>query len=337
MYVAPVIQVFFPLDQQWQVNRTVYSEGMARQMVWLSGLLPYQQCAEVFQRIGEQHVPASSIWRQHQSYTTQMQAHLEHQQAHVNVERVSLPDACHDHEQQKGVSMDGGMVNIRHEGWKEVKVGTVFDVEQRLQWDAQTDELVELPHAVNMSYVAVLGRVEPFAQALWACAVAHDIPTAKECSVTADGAAWIWNIAEDCFPESMQIVDWYHATQHLAQAALALYPDHEKQRHRWYKQRQHDLFQGRIHKITAPLEQAGFPELALYFKTHQRRMQYQEFRDAGYPIGSGTVESGVKQFKARLTGAGMRWSRPAAERMLILRSAVLSHTFDALWESTRAA
>ena len=60
-------------------------------------------------------------------------------------------------------------------------------------------------------------------------------------------------------------------------------------------------------------------------------MQYQEFREEGYPIGSGTVESGIKQFKARLTGPGMRWSRPGAERMLIIRAAVLADTFDALW------
>lgn len=337
MCATPVGEVFFPLDEQWQVNRTVYSEGMAQQMVWLSGLLPYEQCAWVFERIGERLVPASSIWRQNQRYTAQMLAQLDHQQAHVSVERVSLPDACHDHEQQKGVSMDGGMVNIRAEGWKEMKVGTVFEVEQRLERDEETHELVETPHAVNMQYVAVLGGVEPFTQALWACAVAHDLPTAKECSVTADGAAWIWNVAEDCFPESMQIVDWYHATQHLAQAALALYPNDEKQRQRWYKQRQNDLFQGSIHKITTPLEQAGFPELALYFHTHQRRMQYQDFREEGYPIGSGTVESGVKQFKTRLTGSGMRWSRPAAERMLALRAAILSDSFDLLWETTLAA
>jgi hypothetical protein len=60
-------------------------------------------------------------------------------------------------------------------------------------------------------------------------------------------------------------------------------------------------------------------------------MQYQEFQEQGYPIGSGTVESGVKQFKTRLTGPGMRWSRPAAERMLIIRAAVLQDNFDTLW------
>lgn len=60
-------------------------------------------------------------------------------------------------------------------------------------------------------------------------------------------------------------------------------------------------------------------------------MQYQEVREQHYPIGSGAVESGIKQFKHRLTGPDMRWSRPGLERMLLLRAAVLSRTFDEAW------
>ena len=60
-------------------------------------------------------------------------------------------------------------------------------------------------------------------------------------------------------------------------------------------------------------------------------MQYLEFREEGIPIGSGTVESGVKQFKQRLAGTGMRWQVDCAERMLILRAASLGQDFDTLW------
>lgn len=76
-----------------------------------------------------------------------------------------------------------------------------------------------------------------------------------------------------------------------------------------------------------------FRSVSQYFVTHQRRMQYQAFHEEGYPIVSGTVESGIKQFKARLAGPGMRWSRPAAEQMLVVRAAVMSHSFDALWDA----
>lgn len=301
-------------------------------MVWLSGLLPYEYCQAVFERIGRVHIPSSSVWRQTQVHGEALKTYVEHQQSLVSVERVVLPDAAQDHAQQKGISLDGGMVNIRGEGWKEFKVGVIFDVEQRLERDDRTGELVERAHGVNMAYTAVLGAVEQFAPALWAVAVTHHVPHAADSSVSADGAEWIWNLVADYFPDSIQIIDWYHAAQHLASAAQALFPQDDKQAQTWFKARLEDLFQGHLAPIIKPLEQQGLSDEAHYFRVHQRRMHYQEFQEQGYPIGSGTVESGVKQFKVRLTGPGMRWSRPGAERMLVIRAAVLQGAFDTLWQ-----
>jgi hypothetical protein len=61
-------------------------------------------------------------------------------------------------------------------------------------------------------------------------------------------------------------------------------------------------------------------------------MQYLECRENAWPIGSGSIESGAKQFQSRLTGPGMRWSRSGADRMLALRSSILSHSFDQHWQ-----
>lgn len=323
---------FFPLDKRWQLTRGVYSEGCAKQMVWLSGLLTYGDCQAVFERIGKMQIPASSIWRQTQAMGTQFQQQLEHEQNQVRVERTVVPHAALDHAQQKGISMDGGMVNVRGEGWKEFKVGTVFDVELRLERDQRTAELVERAHGVNMAYTAVLGSVDRFAPALWALAVAHDVPSACNSSVSADGAEWIWNLVADLFPDSVQIVDWYHALQHLWETAKTLFPNDETKMRRWFDRACDDLFQGNVFKIIRFLERQGLDEQVHYFQVHQRRMQYAECQEQGYPIGSGTVESGVKQFKVRLTGPGMRWSRAGAERMLIIRAAVMQGSFDALWQ-----
>lgn len=276
-------------------------------------------------------IPSSSIWRRTQDYGERLQAQVEHERAQVKPERVQVGAAAEDHQQRKGISMDGGMVHIRDEGWKELKAGAVFDIDLRLERDPRTHELSDYAHGINVTYTAVLGTVQQFAPALWALAVAHDVPTAAESSVTADGAEWIWNLVPDYFPDSIQIVDWYHATQHLAQAAHALFPDDETQAQAWYRQRIDDLFAGLIDRITRPLDQAGFTDQSRYFHAHRRRMQYQEFRENGYPLGSGTIESGIKQLKARLSAAGMRWSRVGAQRMLIIRTAVLGRDFDRLW------
>jgi len=323
---------FFPLDKRWGLTRSVYSPERARQMVWLSSLVPYEQAAQVFERIGHHSTPSASIWRQAQQHGERLKEHSERQQDFVRVERIVLPPPGQDHRERKGGSMDGGMVHIRGEGWKEMKVGAVFDIDLRLEHDQRTGELVEQAHGTNIAYTGVLGSVDEFAPALWALAVAQDVPCAAQSSVTADGAEWIWNLVADYFPDSIQIVDWYHACQHLSDAAYALYPDDPDQALSWFRRHQTPLFLGTIHQITHPLDQAGLPDHSRYFHTHKRRMQYLTFREEGYPIGSGTVESSIKQFKARLTGPGMRWSRPGAERMLVTRSAVLGCNFDALWD-----
>lgn len=314
------------------MTSSVYSPQLVCQMVWLAGTaLSYEQASAIFKRIGHRDIPVTSLWRQTQQQGEKLKEYVEHQQELVSVERVKLPAPWEDHTQRKGVSMDGGMVHIREEGWKEIKVGTVFDIVMKPEHDPLTGEWAEYARADQISYAAVLGGVDDFSKALWKVALDADIPCADRSSVTADGAAWIWNVAADLFPDSAQIVDWYHATQHLAAAGHALHPDDEQQATRWFQTKKQHLFQGEVHLITAPLDAAGLTDHSRYFHTHKRRMQYHQFQDKGFPIGSGSVESSIKQFKARLSGPGMRWSRSGAERMLVIRSAILEDSFDDLW------
>jgi len=329
--VKRVAQDFSPSDTRMGLVHGLYSSGMAQQMVWLSGLLTFGQCVEVFERIGQCNVGRSSIWRQFQAHGARWLEKAEHNQSQVNPERLQLNAASADHATPKGVSLDGGMVNIRGQGWKEMKVGVVYDVSTHLEYDEHSEEYIPLPHAEHLAYCAVLGDVDRFRPALWALAVAQALPTARKSSVTADGAEWIWNISADLFPDSTQIVDWFHACDHLAQAAEALFPTEPKRANSWFHQRQDDLFLGNLQAITAPLDKADLAQYSHYFHHHQRRMQYQEFREDGLPIGSGTVESGVKQFKTRLVASGMRWNPDSAQRMLLIRAAVLDHSFDDCW------
>ncbi len=95
------------------------------------------------------------------------------------------------------------------------------------------------------------------------------------------------------------------------------------------------LFKGEIHLIREQFSRYDLANYGDYFEEHGRRMQYAQFCAAGFPIGSGGVESGVKQFKQRLSGPGMRWSRPTLQRMIVLRSAVLGDSFDQLWDAAQ--
>jgi len=330
--VPSAAQVFSPLDEQWVLNASAYSDEMAQRMVWLSAIVPYAKCAAVFARIGEQIVPSTSIWRQTQRHGNRLSTTLAHQQQ-ATVEPAQEGDRPVEphHNHPKGISLDGGMVNTREEGWREFKLGVVFDIAARFECHPTRKYLVKMAHGVNMHYTAVLGSKAEFEPALWYLACQHHVPTAAHQTVVADGAVWIWDSVDYLFPQAHGVVDWYHARQHLVEAARTLYPTDDTHRHQWLDQMCDTLYAGDIPTLEAALIAADIPDQACYFVTHQSRMQYADFRQQGLPLGSGTVESGIKQFKQRLSGPGMRWKLANVQPMATLCAAVLSDTFDALW------
>jgi len=238
-----------------------------------------------------------------------------------------------------GVAMDGMMVNVRGEGWKELKVGCVFELEQRRTEDTagQAEERVSARHN---SYVAVLGGPEPFGQALWAEASRRELPRAVDSIVLGDGAPWIWKLAMEHFPYSRQAVDWYHAQEHLYHVAHLAFGEGTAEAIRWAKEMETPLYQGQVWQLTGAIKGLArqHPQVAQelqreaeYFTQSKRRMQYMELREDGFPIGSGMVESGCKQFRARFNGPGMRWSRAGLERLNPIRAAILSKRFYQVW------
>jgi len=329
--VKPARRDIFPLDERWQLTRHAYSSGLGRELVWLSGLLPYEQASEVCHRLGGLSIPPTTLWEYTQTEGQRLVDHVEHEREHSPVERTQWNHQQYDPRAYKAVCMDGGMVYVRDEGWKEMKVGVIGDIEHTLiQVDTPPDE--QRHRLRNLRYVGVVGDVQSFSRAMWILALQQGVPYAGRSAVIADGAAWIWRVTADLFPVSTQIVDWYHAKDHLAQAAYAAYPDDLEAAQRWLKHHANLLYQGEIWKLLPAFRRAGLDAShTRYFHTHQRRMRYQTFRADGFVIGSGSVESGIKQYKSRLTGAGMRWSRTGVNRMVVIRSAILSGTFDKLW------
>lgn len=312
----------FPLDEQLALHHDSLSPLLARNAVWLSSLLPYEQAQQVLARIGGYCIPASTLWEQTQQVGERW---LSEQQSHyASVERTRWETRSYQAQMRKSVSMDGGMVHVREEGWKELKVGVIGTLVP--PWELVASET---SRSHDLHYTAQLGGVDAFATPLWQLAVQQQVPYAGHVVITADGAAWIWRLAADLFPCSTQIVDWYHAAQQVSALAQARFPDSSLEAQRWTEQLKRHLWQGECWQVLAQLRRAGLP--TGYFEEHQRRMDYPAFRAQGYPIGSGTTESGVKQYKQRFCAAGMRWSRRGVERMVVLRSAVMEHSFDQHW------
>lgn len=316
---------------------------MQRLSVWLSGLVPsYRAVEQILREVAGIHISRGSIWRQTQAWGEQFRAVAaeERERANALPERWAPPSRAEVRDQRMGVALDGALIHIQKEGWKEVKIGAVFKVVAKEKWESKEGELQDVAQAQAISYVAHLGGPEILGEQAWAEARRRGWEQAQDTLVLGDGAAWIWNQAALHFGDSHQLVDWYHAKQHLVAADQALKSENELARQRWLNSRETQLYQGQAARIAAELlkaagrqpEQAAVLEReAGYFRDNQRRMNYLEMREEEWPIGSGMVERGVKQIKARFCGPGMRWSRQGAENLLPVRTAILSQRFDELW------
>lgn len=337
------MQGFFPLDQQLRIVGTHKSEMVSKLSVWLSGLVSFERAAEILERVGRVHTARGSVWQQVSLYGKKFQEEerkVREAAKQVQMWQGIVPGEVKE-DKRMGVAMDGGMIHIREEGWKEVKIGCVFEVGQEMIVDEESKEAVQVGCAVNNSYVAHLGKPEPFGQKVWAEAKRRGWTSAADTQAMGDGALWIWNLVAEHFYDSQQVVDWYHAKQHLTHAAELLHGEETSVMRRWLKEEETSLFQGHANMIAHRLHKQSQGKAcrdeilreAGYFEHNQHRMDYLEMRIQGWVVGSGMVESGAKQFKARLAGPGMRWSRAGAESLLPIRAAVLSNTFDQVWHS----
>jgi hypothetical protein len=200
---------FFPLDHQLELGHDVWSEGLKREAVWLSGVAAsYALAADVLARIGQLSVSRSSIWRcvQEAGERFQRLEQAERKQALLLPQRWEPPSRADVSDQRMGVSLDGALIHLRDEGWKEVKIGAVFAVEVAPSPDPLTQEMVDVAHAVHTSYVAHLGGADSVGEMTWSEARQRGWEQAQDTQVIGDGAVWIWNQASLHFPDSRQLV-----------------------------------------------------------------------------------------------------------------------------------
>ena len=165
--------------------------------------------------------------------------------------------------------------------------------------------------------------------------------------VIADGAVWIWNLADRHFPGAIQIVDLYHARQHLWAVAALLFPNDSIRQKRWMLSAQHGLDNGSIERLVKRLRKIEFDNAevaekvlleAEYFERNAPRMRYPQFRKLGLFIGSGVIEAGCKTVIAsRMKCSGMFWTVAGANALIALRCCLLNGRFEDYWERSIAA
>jgi hypothetical protein len=283
--------------------------------------LESRQIQRVVQRVGE----AAVAWQKRESPAGPCDASV----MYLSADGTGVPMRRAELEGRRGKQSDG-MAKTR-----QVYLGCVFTQHER------DDEGNPQRDYASTTYVSSFDAVDDFGIWLRREALRRGLGGAQQTVLLIDGASGLEKLGKDYFPGTVQIVDFYHALEHLEQVLVLLWekthPQYQRQRSRWIKL----LLKDGVGKIIAAAHDAALARgrgeamtKALgYFEHNVERMQYGTFRHHGFFIGSGVIEAGCKSVVgARCKQSGMFWSRPGAEKVLAFRCFHLSHRTDAFWK-----
>lgn len=283
----------------------------------------YEQSSELLEKYLRVSVSAKQVERLCNSYGEEIGDHLYADRLDQN------------RESEVYVMPDGSMVFTREEGWKEVKLGRIFEQQSHCEGGDNRGRIID------SQYVADFDSLSGFRDKMESC-----IPTRSELIFLADGAKWIWNWVESLYPDATQILDFYHAKEHACEFATLQFPDQE-QRNLWIEQAedylkedQLDLLIEQLRHLMPPNQKArkARDKLLNYYWNNYHRMQYKTFRQNGWLIGSGPIESAHRTvIQKRLKRPGQRWARQNAQKVINLRIAKLSNKWDCVVDSIKNA
>ena len=245
------------------------------------------------------------------------------------------------------VSADGCYTNSL-EGWKEVKVGCVS---KDYPHTNATSVIKMRPSSPR--YIASQSEAADFGQQLAALAtqtgIYQDEKTidTEEVVVIGDGAAWIWNLADEHFPNATEVVDYMHAKSHLHEIAkLAFGEENTESVNAWRTTTETSLYNGDTEQVTARIQalETQNPNIkdavkreVGYFQKHAHRMQYRTLAEQGYQIGSGVIESACKHVVAeRCKQAGMRWTKEGIDAICFWRCLLKNEAAETYWDTQNA-
>lgn len=255
---------------------------------------------------------------------------------YVQMDGTGVPVVKKETKGRKG-KIDGQPAHTR-----EVKLGCVFT---QTSWD-QKGFAIRDPDSTT--YTGAIESAEDFGKRIYLEAWNRGWSRAEKKVAMGDGAEWIWNLADLHFPGAVQIVDLYHARQHLWDLARKLYPNDALHQKAWIKAHQKRLLdKGKIEKLVVALRSIQSSNLdvqekirieADYFERNADRMRYPKFRRQHFFVGSGVIEAGCKTvIGSRLKQSGMFWTVRGANSIIALRCCHLNARFEDYWEGRRAA
>jgi uncharacterized protein UPF0236 len=342
----------FPADIELDIAHTEFSPGVRRMQAVVGQETPFDRGRQQLKLLADLEVTTKAVERTAEAVGEDIIARQQ-----VEIQRAMQLDLPVIVEQSIPVlytQMDGGGVPVvrketegrlgKTEGQpahtREAKLGCVFT---QTSWDK---EGYAIRDPDSTTYVGAIESAEEFGKRIYLEAWKRGWSRAEKKVVMGDGAEWIWNLADQYFPGATQIVDLFHARQHLWELARKLHPNDESAQNRWMMIHQDLLDNCKIKKLVASLRSIQTPSAELtdklrteaeYFRRNARRMRYPKFRRQHLFVGTGVIEAGCKTLIGyRCKQSGMFWTVRGANAILALRCCQFNGRFEDYWEARRA-
>lgn len=344
----------FPADAVLDVSGTEVSPGVRRMLAVVGAQGPFDHGRQQMTVLAGLKVTTKAVERTAETIGSDI-AQAEHREIQRAVQ-LDLPAINGESIPLLYVQMDGTgvpVVNKETAGRKgktdgqpahtrEVKLGCVFT---QTTWDKDGYALRDPD---STSYTGAIETAEQFGKRLYLEVWNRGWNRAAKKVVIGDGAEWIWNLADQHFPGAIQIVDLYHAREHLWELTRRLYPNDSCKQQAWMKVHQKCwLDEGKIEKLVVSLRSIVSTNSEVidklrikadYFEKNADRMRYPDFRSQHLFVGSGVIEAGCKTvIGSRLKQSGMFWTLRGANAIIALRCCQLNNRFENYWEQRRAA
>lgn len=344
----------FPADVELDVKDTGVSPGVRRMLALVGQQAPFDHGRQQMEVLAGLEVTSKAVERT--AETIGENAAAGEQEEIQRAVQLDLPIVVGEPVPILYVQMDGtGVPVVKKETvgrkgktdgqpahTREVKLGCVFT---QTKWD---EEGYALRDPDSTTYTGAIEPAEEFGKRLYLEAWKRGWSRAQKKVVMGDGAEWIWNLAQEHFPGAVQIVDLYHARQHLWELARKLHPNDSASQKAWMKVHQKRLLdKGKIEKLVLALRSITSTNTEVtekirteadYFETNAERMRYPKFRRQHLFVGSGVIEAGCKTvIGSRLKQSGMFWTVRGANAIVALRCCHLNNRFEDYWQARRAA
>jgi len=316
----------FPFDESQGLGKRQVSVALSQAVVELAEAMPFRQAAEKLEKLLGRKLSANTINRITQAVGTQAATMEQEAAAEVQANRHAvraLPAG------RLYMLADGAMVH-RLDGWHETKVFQCCWQDPKARWQRR--------------HLCRNEEVGKFAGLAWAVMHACGLENARQSILLGDGIPWIWNHLGPLADEAVQIVDWYHAKEHLYAAARVLHGEGTAACQQLAQALEALLWNSQIDELLQSLKveharlrripkRAAIEELQGYLERHRSRMDYKNYRDQGLNIGSGAIEGDCKNLiHARMKRGSPRWSDQGCQAMLSLRCCYANREQHRLWQ-----